>query len=125
MIELLKNVAESNGLKVTQTPTLIQISGPALRSRAATPDAAADPCAAAAAQQNQQQQMRLFTYRLKHASAIQLAPVLTNLFSGFSGTTSARRAGHRRSCRTRNGGFTTIGGINSPATADRGRTDHG
>ena len=28
MIELVKSIAESNGLKVTETPTLLQISGP-------------------------------------------------------------------------------------------------
>src|SRR3954463_11657046 len=29
MIELVKSIAESNGLKVTESPTLIQIAGPA------------------------------------------------------------------------------------------------
>src|SRR5262249_3890649 len=29
MVELIKSVAESNGLKVTETPSLLQISGPA------------------------------------------------------------------------------------------------
>src|SRR5581483_1475420 len=36
-------------------------------------------------QQNQQAAVKLFTYRLKHASATQLAPVLTNLFTGAAG----------------------------------------
>jgi type II secretory pathway component GspD/PulD (secretin) len=114
MIDLVKNVAESNGLKVTQTATLIQISGPA-------PVAAQRPepqqsLAQQLAQQNQQQQMRLFTFRLKHASAIQLAPVLTNLFSGFSGTTGGGRGGLGTTIVPNgNGGFSVVGGINSPA----------
>ena len=106
MIELVKSVAESNGLKVTQSPTLIQIAGPTPEPpRRPTPQQTAR--AATAQQQQQQQQMRLFTYRLKHASAVQLAPVLTNLFAGFRrGTRSGiddsrtRTAGSRRSTRT-------------------------
>jgi type II secretory pathway component GspD/PulD (secretin) len=88
MIELVKNVAESNGLKVTETPTLIQIAGPQ-----PGPDdrqSAQQLLARQLAQQNQQQQVRLYTYRLKHASAVQLAPVLTNLFSGLAGNFGGR-----------------------------------
>jgi len=88
MVELVKNVAESNGLKVTETPTLIQIAGPQ-----PGPDerqSAQQLLARQLAQQNQQQQVRLFTYRLKHASAVQLAPVLTNLFSGLTGNFGGR-----------------------------------
>jgi type II secretory pathway component GspD/PulD (secretin) len=79
-VEMLKSVAETHGLKVTESSSLIQITGP-------TPDVNRGPTAAQSlaqqiAQANQQQTLRLFTYRLKHASAVQLAPVLTNLFSG-------------------------------------------
>jgi type II secretory pathway component GspD/PulD (secretin) len=79
-VEMLKSVAETHGLKVTESSSLIQITGPA-------PDVNRGPTAAQSlaqqiAQANQQQTLRLFTYRLKHASAVQLAPVLTNLFSG-------------------------------------------
>jgi type II secretory pathway component GspD/PulD (secretin) len=90
MVELVKNVAESNGLKVTESPTLIQIAGtpPAPDSR----QTAQQQLAQQLAQQNQQQQVRLYTYRLKHASAVQLAPVLTNLFSGLSSNFGGRGA---------------------------------
>ena len=102
MIELVKSVAESNGLKVTESPTLIQISGPTPE-----PPNRQNPAQSFAQQllqqQSQQQQMRLFTYRLKHASAIQLAPVLTNLFSGFSGIRTGTTV-----IPNANGGFTTI-----------------
>src|SRR6185436_15336185 len=83
MIDLLKNIAESNGLKFTQTPNMISITGtpPAPVDRQ-TP---AQTLAQQIAQANQQQQIRLYTYRLRHASAVQLAPVLTNLFSGVTG----------------------------------------
>ncbi|MGE5732689.1 MAG: type II secretion system protein GspD, partial [Gemmatimonas sp.] len=82
MLDLLKTVAESNGLKVTETPTLIQIAGtpPSAESR----QTVAQQLLAQQLVQNQQQQVRLYTFRLKHASAVQLAPVLTNLFSGLA-----------------------------------------
>lgn len=112
MIDLVTNIAESNGLKVTQTATLIQISGPAPEpANRQTPQ---QSLAQQLAQQNQMQQMRLFTIRLKHANAIQLAPVLTNLFSGYSGNTGR---GGQTIIPNGNGGFSVIGGaINSPAT---------
>jgi len=115
MIDLVKNVAESNGLKVTQTATLIQISGPTPEP-ANRPNQQQQTLAQQLAQQNQAQQMRLFTFRLKHASAIQLAPVLTSLFSGFAGGTGARGGNGTTIVPNGNGGFSVVGGqINSPA----------
>lgn len=83
MIEVLKQVAEANNLKFTQSPAMIQISGPAPDANRLTP---AQQFAQQLAQQQQAQQIRLFTYRLRHASAVQLAPVLTNLFTGAATT---------------------------------------
>ena len=63
MIEVLKNVSEANGLKFTQTPSLIQISGtPPERNTGPTPQQILQQ---QLAQANQQQQVRLFTYRLR------------------------------------------------------------
>ncbi|HTI62638.1 MAG TPA: secretin N-terminal domain-containing protein [Gemmatimonadaceae bacterium] len=101
MAELLKGVAESNGLKVTESPTLIQIAGPPPERRETPQQVLAQQFA----QAQQAQQMRLYTYRLKHASAVQLAPVLTNLFSGFVGTTGRATTTVVPNGR---GGFTTI-----------------
>ena len=101
MAELLKGVAESNGLKVTESPTLIQIAGPPPERRETPQQLLAQQFA----QAQQAQQMRLYTYRLKHASAVQLAPVLTNLFSGFVGTTGRATTTVVPNGR---GGFTTI-----------------
>ena len=104
MMTLIKSLAESNGLKVTASPTLIQIAGP-------TPEPVQRPLTPQQmimqelAQSQQQQQMRLYTYRLKHASAVQLAPVLTSLFSGFIGNQSG---GRTTVIPNPNGGFTTI-----------------
>src|SRR5438874_1012627 len=79
--QILRAVAESNGLTVKQLGALMTIEGPPPVVSAPVPDrqvtlqqmqAAADAAA----------QMRLYTYRLKHASAVQLAPVLTSLFTG-------------------------------------------
>lgn len=73
-LDVLRGVAEVNGLKMTETPALIRIEG----NRTLTP------------QQQQQQfaqaaQLKLFTYRLKHASAVTLAPVLMSLITGSAG----------------------------------------
>ena len=105
MIELLKSVAESNGLKVTETPSLLQISGPAPEPVRQQPN----PIQLAQqqlAQQQQAQQMHVFTYRLRHASAVQLAPVLSNLFTGYSGGFGGR--GNTTVIPNANGGFTTF-----------------
>src|SRR5262245_6138399 len=120
MADLLKSYAESQELKVTMTPTLIQVAGPppenVNRQQAAQQQALAQQLA----QQAQAQQVRLWTLRLKHASAVQLAPVLSNLFSGYSGggggggPTGGR--GNATIIPNPQGGFSVIGGqINSPA----------
>jgi type II secretory pathway component GspD/PulD (secretin) len=105
MIELIKTVAESNGLKVTESASLIQISGPAPEPvrQQPTPE---QRLAQQLAQQNQAQQMHVFTYRLRHASAVQLAPVLSNLFTGYNATFGGR--GNTVTIPNANGGFTTF-----------------
>jgi type II secretory pathway component GspD/PulD (secretin) len=108
MVDMLRQVAESNGLKVTMSPTMIQIVGPPPEPVGRqTP---AQLLAQQLAQANQQQQLRLFTYRLKHASAVQLAPVLTNLFSGAA--TTFRGPGQTVIPNANGNGFTVIGGGN-------------
>src|SRR4051812_42777510 len=108
MVDMLKQVAESNGLKVTMSPTMIQIVGPPPEPVGRqTP---AQLLAQQLAQANQQQQLRLYTYRLKHASAVQLAPVLTNLFSGAA--TTFRGQGQTVIPNANGNGFTVIGGGN-------------
>jgi type II secretory pathway component GspD/PulD (secretin) len=121
MIELLKTVAEANGLKVTVGPSLVQISGPTPEPTrpTVTPQ---QQFAQQLAQQVQAQQMHLFTYRLRHASAVQLAPVLANLFSGYSSTLAGR--GGTTVIPNGNGGFTTFttppGNIATPFAAGGG-----
>jgi type II secretory pathway component GspD/PulD (secretin) len=126
MIELLKSVAESNGLKVTETPSLIQISGPApepVRQQPTPQQLALQQLA----QQQQAQQMHVFTYRLRHASAVQLAPVLSNLFTGYSSTIGGR--GNTVTIPNANGGFTTFtsppNNIATPVTIGGGRGGRG
>jgi general secretion pathway protein D len=104
MIEVLKNVAEANGLKFTQSPTLIQISG-TREERGPTPQQILQQ---QLAQANQAQQVRLFTYRLRHASAVQLAPVLTSLFSGLTTGLTTTSGRGTFTVPNANGGFTTI-----------------
>ncbi len=73
-LDVLRGVAEVNGLKMTEGPSLIRIEG-------------TRPVTAQQAQQQfqQQAQLKLFTYRLKHASAVTLAPVLMSLLTGTGG----------------------------------------
>jgi type II secretory pathway component GspD/PulD (secretin) len=111
MIDVLKQVAEANGLKFTQSPTIIQIAGPP--PEPANRQTPAQLLAQQIAQANQQQQIRLFTYRLKHASAVQLAPVLTNLFTGAP--TTFRTAGQQTVIPNGNGGFTVLNQTNPGA----------
>ena len=105
MVELLKTVAESNGLKVTEGPSLMQISGPTPEPVRQQPTPQ-QLLAQQLAQQNQAQQMHVFTYRLRHASAVQLAPVLSNLFTGYNSTFGGR--GNTVTIPNANGGFTTF-----------------
>lgn len=105
MVEVLKSVSEQYGLKFTQTPSLIQIAGPPPEPPfRQTP---AQSLAQQIAQANQQQAIKVFTYRLKHASAVQLAPVLTNLFNGAGGF---RGNPGQTIIPNANGGLTVIGG---------------
>lgn len=77
VIEVLRAFATAQGLRVEESPNgnLLSVLG--------TPPVAQPTAAQLAAQAQQAQQVRLYTYRLKHASAVQLAPVLTTLFSGL------------------------------------------
>ncbi len=70
-LDVLRGVAEINGLKMTEGPSLIRIEG----TRAITTQQVQQ-------QQAQQAQLKQFTYRLKHASAVTLAPVLMSLLTG-------------------------------------------
>ncbi|MGH9886922.1 MAG: type II secretion system protein GspD, partial [bacterium] len=117
MGDLLKNVAESHGLKVTVTPTLIQIAGTPAENPSRQQQATQQSLAQQLLQQNQQQQVQLWTIRLKHASAVQLAPVLSNLFSGYGGGNTFTNTGRGTTIVPNpNGGFNVIGGqIQSPA----------
>jgi general secretion pathway protein D len=109
---IIKSYAESQGLKVTTTPGLMQIAG----TPPEPPQRNQNNFAQQLLAQNQAQQMQLYTVRLRHASAVQLAPVLMNLFSGFSG--GARGANGTTIIPNGTGGFNIIGnpgGLATPA----------
>lgn len=78
MIEVIKGLAASNNVNVVEGPSLIRLEGPAPQPTNTQAQQAAAQAAAAAAQQ------QLYIYRLKHASAVQLAPVLQGLFAGIT-----------------------------------------
>ncbi len=73
---MIKAIAEANDLTVTQVGSLMLVAGPPV---------VAVPTREQVVQQTAvQNEMRLYTYRLKHTSATELAPVLTALFAGAS-----------------------------------------
>ena len=72
MLALLKSLASSNGLKVTEDGAFVRIED--LGPREARPGATKDTSAPA--------ELRLFVYRLKHARAVRLAATLQSIFGG-------------------------------------------
>jgi general secretion pathway protein D len=74
ILPLLRSLAASNGLKVTEDGSFIRIEDAGLSGReergAATKDTTAEP------------EVRLFVYRLKHARAAKLASTLQAIFGG-------------------------------------------
>ena len=86
LIDVVKGLAESNGLRYSETGKFIRIEGtPAVTAQQLQQQQQAAQAAFAA-----QNQLKLFTYRLKHVSATTIAPVLMNLIigSGISRTTT-------------------------------------
>jgi general secretion pathway protein D len=77
MLDVIKGLAASNGVTVVEGPSLVRLEGPA-------PTTQNQLAAQRAAQEQQQAQQQLYIYRLKHASAVQLAPVLQGLFAGLT-----------------------------------------
>ena len=104
-LEILRGVVAANDLKITETPSLIRVEG--------TPPSKVTP-QQVAQQQSQAQQLRLYTYRLKHASSVQLAPVLMNLLVG-TGSGTGRPGG------TGNTGFPGSNPNSSPSMPGGGR----
>lgn len=78
MLEVIKGLAASNGITVIEGPSLVRLEGPTPTPTVTQQQLAAQQAAAQAAQQ------QLYIYRLKHASAVQLAPVLQGLFAGLT-----------------------------------------
>lgn len=86
LLNVLQGLAESNQLRFTQNGTFIRIEGtPVPTTQQLTLQQQQAQLAAAA-----QNQLRLYTYRLKHVSAITIAPVLMNLVIG-TGITNTNR----------------------------------
>src|ERR1043166_4827735 len=79
MLEVIKGIAASNNITVIEGASLIRLEGTA-------PVQQQQNAQQLAQQQAQQAQQQLFIYRLKHASAVQLAPVLQSLFTGHTRT---------------------------------------
>lgn len=78
MLDVIRGLAASNGINVVEGPSLVRLEGPTPTPTTTQQQLAAQQAAAAAAQQ------QLYIYRLKHSSAVQLAPVLQGLFAGLT-----------------------------------------
>jgi general secretion pathway protein D len=90
LISMIRTIAEANNVKFTAQGSLIRLEGDPNASpqaqQAASQLALQQQQAQQLAQQQAQNQLRLFTLRLKHASAVEVAPVLTNLIGGATQT---------------------------------------
>jgi general secretion pathway protein D len=80
MLDVIKGLAASNSVNVIEGPSLIRLEGPTPVPTQTAQQLAAQQAAQRAAAEQQQ----LYIVRLKHASAVQLAPVLQGLFSGIT-----------------------------------------
>lgn len=107
---MLRAVAEANDLKVAMAGSLMQISGtPAVAGPTVQQQARLDAAAA---------EMKLYTFRLRHTSATQLAPVLTALFSG--GSISAQNAAARGAAGQGGRGAPAVQGVTVVQGGGRG-----
>lgn len=90
LVSMIRTIAEANNVRFTAQGSLIRLEGDPTQTpqaqQAAASAAAQQQAAQLQAQQNAQNQIRLFTLRLKHASAVDVAPVLTNLLGGATQT---------------------------------------
>src|SRR3954451_10875636 len=106
MLDVIKGLATSNNITVIEGPSLVRLEGPAPVATATQQQLAAQQAAAQAAQQQQQ----LYIYRLKHASAVQLAPVLQGLFAGISRQPTAAQLAAQNPLAALFGGLAGNGG---------------
>ena len=95
---MIKAIAEANDLTVSEVGSLMLVAGPPVVAPLTR-----DQLAQQTAVQNQ---MQLYTYRLKHSSATELAPVLTALFAGASSS------GGRTSTGSPVASFSNLSGAN-------------
>lgn len=83
LVSMMRQVAEGNGLVMRQRGTLIHISEPG--------DAEEEP----EADMGPPPDLRIYTYRMKYNTATEVAPILTNLFTGV-GAPRARPNSNRQ-----------------------------
>lgn len=116
LVAMIRGLSESNGVKFTEAGSLVRLEGDANASP--TRQQAAQTAAQIAAQTAAQQanQLRLFTYRLKHASASVVAPVLMNLLGAGGGGTNIGGG----LTVLPNGGIQFNGGAAAPGGGGRG-----
>ena len=102
LVTMIRGLSEANGVRFTAQGSLIRLEGDPSLAPAAQQTAAQRAAAAAAAQQQAAVELKLYTYRLKHANAVTVAPVLMNLLGVTTGAGFGGGAGGLQ--------FTQVGG---------------
>jgi len=109
IMPLLRSLASSNGLKITEDGAFIRVddTGEGVRGqrRAQPTDTTAEP------------EVRLFVYRLKHARAVRLATTLQTIFGGVTGSRQALPASRTLSQQLRDQQVAPTEGQQAPAVS--------
>ncbi len=116
LVAMIRGLSEANGVKFTAEGSLVRLEGDPALAPAAQLTAAQRAAAAAAAQQQAAVELKLYTYRLKHANAVTVAPVLMNLLGITTGTGFAGGVGGLQFTQVGRGNAGAAGG----AAAGRG-----
>ncbi|MDA1081524.1 MAG: hypothetical protein O2973_07575 [Gemmatimonadetes bacterium] len=85
LVAMIRGLSEANGVKFTAQGSLIRLEGDPALAPAAQITAQQRAQQALLVQQQQAVDLKLYTYRLKHANAVTVAPVLMNLLGGTGG----------------------------------------
>ena len=93
LVAMVRGLSEANGVKFTAQGSLIRLEGDPALAPAAQTTALQRAQQAQAQQQAAAVELKLYTYRLKHANAVTVAPVLMNLLGVTTGNAFGGQGG--------------------------------
>lgn len=93
LVAMVRALSEANGVKFTAQGSLIRLEGDPALAPAAQTTALQRAQQAQAQQQAAAVELKLYTYRLKHANAVTVAPVLMNLLGVTTGNAFGGQGG--------------------------------